>query len=45
MCEFSKPNTELTQMAHAIMPFAKCLGLEFFEIRKVARSWIHDFFT
>jgi uncharacterized protein (TIGR00369 family) len=31
MTEFSKPNIELTQMAHSVMPFTKSLGLEFFE--------------
>jgi 1,4-dihydroxy-2-naphthoyl-CoA hydrolase len=28
MSEFAKPNLEMTQMAHSMMPFTKSLGLE-----------------
>ena len=41
MIEFAEPNAEVTRMAHSMMPFAKGLGLEFFEAsaeRVVARG-------
>ena len=31
MSEFTKPNPELTQLAHSMMPFSKILGLELVE--------------
>jgi len=31
MSEFAKPNAELTQMAHSMMPFTQSLGLEILE--------------
>ena len=31
MSEFAKPNLEMTQMAHSMMPFAESLGLEICE--------------
>jgi uncharacterized protein (TIGR00369 family) len=31
MSEFAKPNSEMTQMAHAMMPFTEILGLEICE--------------
>jgi uncharacterized protein (TIGR00369 family) len=41
MNEFAKPNAELTQMAHSMMPFTQSLGLEILECsseRVVARA-------
>lgn len=41
MSEFAKPNAEVTQMAHSMMPFTQHLGLDFFEAsaeRVVARA-------
>ena len=41
MNELAKPNAELTQMAHSMMPFAQSLGLEIFDCspeRVVARA-------
>ena len=41
MSEFAKPNAELIQMAHSMMPFTQILGLEIIECssgRVVARA-------
>lgn len=41
MSEFAKPNLEMTQMAHSMMPFTESLGLEICEgssVKVVARA-------
>ncbi len=46
MSEFAKPNIEMTQMAHSMMPFTESLGLEICEgssERVVARAgWAEE---